>query len=87
MRYYRCKCGKAQYFASGMVPQDCEGCDECGTTYALISTGHKERIPHDWKPQFNRDTGEPDRAICRRCMARQSKQSEEPTTIRAADNG
>jgi hypothetical protein len=54
-----------------MNPQDCEGCDECGTTYATHPDGHKPRIEHDWKPQFNRNTGEPDRPYCRRCFTHQ----------------
>lgn len=53
-----------------MFPQECEGCEECGTTYGAGPGDHKPLIPHDWKPQFNRDTGEPDRPICRRCMKR-----------------
>ena len=73
MQHYRCQCGKAEYFDSGMPPQDCQGCDECGTTYAQHPDLHKRRIPHDWKPQFNRDTGKPDRGYCRRCYARQPK--------------
>lgn len=62
MLLYTCKCGKAEYYASGMSPQDCEGCDECGTNYRK-----QPLIPHDWKEQFDRNTGKPDRPICRRC--------------------
>jgi hypothetical protein len=74
MIYWRCKCGKAESWESGMPPQDCQGCDKCGTTLATGPSGHKDRIPHDWKPQFNSDTGAPDRPICRRCYARGPKE-------------
>lgn len=74
---WRCKCGKAEYYESGMPPQDCQGCDECGTTYAQSPDGHKPRIPHDPKPQFNRDTGRPDRPYCRRCHQRLEKPGED----------
>lgn len=62
MKYYTCKCGKCEYFGSGMTPQPCQGCEDCGTNY------FKEPLqPHEWKPQYNRDTGEPDRPYCTRC--------------------
>lgn len=73
MQYLRCKCGKAEYFASGMWPQECEGCDECGTTYAQHLADHKPKIEHDWQPQFDRNTGKPSRPVCRRCRARGPK--------------
>lgn len=75
--YYRCKCGKSEYYGSGMTPQPCEGCDECGTTYATRADDHKERAPHDWKPQFNENTGKPDRPLCRVCYARGPKPESE----------
>lgn len=77
MIYWRCKCGKAEYFESGMAPQDCQGCDECGTTYATTPDGHELKIPHDWKPQFDHNTGKPARPLCRRCYARGPKPAEE----------
>ncbi len=70
MNYLRCKCGAAEYFESGMPPQPCQGCSECGTTYAYAPDGHKPLIPHDPKPQFDRNTGEPDGGICKRCFRR-----------------
>lgn len=66
MILYTCQCGKAEYYASGMMPQSCEGCAECGTNF------NKEPLqPHDWRPQFNHDTGKPDRPVCNRCYTRQ----------------
>lgn len=73
MQFWRCQCGKSEKYESGMPPQACEGCDECGTTYAQHPDDHKPRIDHDWKPQFDRNTGEPGRPVCRRCYARGPK--------------
>lgn len=66
MQHYRCKCGKATGFGS-MGFQDCQGCDECGTTYAQHPDHHKKRIDHDWEDRYNSKTGKQDRKICNRC--------------------
>lgn len=66
MRTSNCKCGKSTYFGSGMTPHDCEGCDECNTTYGF----HKERKPHDWKKQYNVNTGKLSHKICKVCYER-----------------
>ena len=66
MQYYRCKCGKSELLTTD-YPQPCMGCNECGTTFAQNTNEHKERVPHEWKLEFNRDTGKPDRRICKRC--------------------
>lgn len=71
MRYMRCKCGKAEYWDGGVPPQPCEGCDECGTTYAGHPDYHKAIEPHEWEPRFNTRTGEQDRRICKRCLKRE----------------
>jgi hypothetical protein len=68
MMYWTCECGKAEYWGSGMSPQVCEGCDECGTNYRKLPTE-----PHDLRPQFDVDTGEPSAPICRRCYKRIKK--------------
>lgn len=65
MLYWECACGKCQYWGSGMSPQPCQGCEECGTNYSK-----KPLEEHDWKPQFDSDTGEPTRPYCRRCYER-----------------
>lgn len=70
MIFRRCQCGNCEHYDSRIPPADCQGCDDCGTTYAGRPEDHKPKIPRDWKPQFNRDTGAPDRPRCRRCMAR-----------------
>ncbi|MCK9281419.1 MAG: hypothetical protein M0P71_12410 [Melioribacteraceae bacterium] len=49
MQYYKCKCGKHEAWNSGEALQDCEGCEDCKTTYAQSATGHKPLIPHDFK--------------------------------------
>lgn len=70
MIYMRCKCGKTESFNSGMMPQDCEGCDECGTTFSTNPDGHKERAPHDWKTMYDEHTGKPYRR-CKKCYTKE----------------
>lgn len=69
MNYSRCKCGKAEYWDSGLPPKPCQGCEECGTTYARRAEDHKPIEPHDWVPRFNERTGAQDRRMCKRCHA------------------
>ncbi len=64
MIHRRCGCGKSESWESGMPPQDCDGCDDCGTTFG---PPHKPRVPHDWEPRFNSKTGKQDRRKCRKC--------------------
>lgn len=54
----RCQCGKETYFHSGMPPRDCQGCTECGTTYASHPNHHKPLAPHTPKARYSSDTGE-----------------------------
>lgn len=62
MRYYTCSCGKAEYFGSGMFPQPCEGCEECGTNF------NKEPLePHDWRVVYDQYTGKQNARECRKC--------------------
>lgn len=68
MRYLRCECGKAEYWDGGMLPQSCQGCEECNTTFGGSPLEHKPLEPHDWKPRYNQNTGVPDRRMCKRCM-------------------
>lgn len=70
MIYYRCKCGKNEYFGSGMVPHDCEGCDECGTTLSTHPEGHKPRAPHEWETKYDENTGKPYRR-CKKCLEKE----------------
>jgi len=73
MQYWRCKCGKRSLHESGMTPKNCQGCDECGTTYAQHPDDHKEKIPHDFEPRFDPITGNAARPVCRRCYMRGPK--------------
>jgi len=82
MNYLRCKCGKAEYWESGMPPQPCQGCDECGTTYAYSPNGHKGLVAHDWRPQYDRNTGGKTKRICRRCYAREPAKAIEAGTAK-----
>lgn len=66
MQYYRCQCGKTEYYTTD-APKPCSGCDKCGTTFAQHPGKHKPRAPHRWKAQYNRDTGEQDSRMCEVC--------------------
>lgn len=61
MKHYTCKCGKAEYFGSGMFPQDCEGCDDCGTNY-----NKEPKAEHEWITRYHSVTGKPYK-MCRLC--------------------
>ena len=67
MQYWQCKCGKKKRFESGMAPRDCQGCDECGTTYAQSPKGHKPKAPHNFKIEYDINTGKPKRRRCIHC--------------------
>jgi len=67
MQYRRCKCGKCECWDSGDPPMPCEGCIECGTTFAQHPDDHKPLEPHDWEPRFDPRTGAAARPECRRC--------------------
>jgi hypothetical protein len=63
---YRCQCGK-RTASSSMGVQDCEGCDECKTTYATNPDGHKPLEAHVWMTRYNQTTGKPFK-VCNNCM-------------------
>ena len=65
MQNWRCKCGESTAFGS-MWPQDCEGCNQCNTTYAQHPDHHKIREPHEWKIRYNENTGKPYQ-MCNKC--------------------
>lgn len=67
MRYLRCECGKAERWDSGEAVAPCSGCRKCGTTFATSKEGHKPLEPHDWKPRYDADTGEPTQRMCKSC--------------------
>ena len=69
MRYARCRCGKAEAWTTDGF-QPCQGCEECGTTYASHPDHHKEVQPHEWAVKFSRDTGEPSHRECVNCHKR-----------------
>lgn len=71
MNYWKCECGKTDYFESGMPPKPCQGCDICGTTLsASPKIPYKAKEPHIPKPVYDRDTGEIRYYECSRCMER-----------------
>lgn len=63
MRSCSCKCGKSEYFHSGMPPRECQGCDECNTQYG----NHKERVPHKLIDRFSSSTGKKESEMCEVC--------------------
>jgi len=67
MQYWRCQCGKKELFESGMRPQDCQGCDECGTTLSQSPGGHKPREPHQLVLRYSTKTGKPEKQMCKVC--------------------
>ena len=74
MNYHRCKCGKQEYWESGMSPRSCQGCDECGTTVATYSGGHRPVEPHDWVEEWAIRNKEPVKIkICSRCYEEEGK--------------
>ena len=65
MLYWKCECGEAEYFGSGMSPQDCQGCEKCGTNY------RKEPIkPHKLVMRYDTKTGKPSHRECEVCWER-----------------
>ena len=72
MQYYRCKCGKHEYWGSGMVPAKCEGCEECNTTLEQNPENHRTPEAHDWVTKYDENTGEPYRR-CRICYQKEKK--------------
>ena len=75
MTYYRCKCGKCEYFGSGMFPEDCQGCDECGTNLATSSEKHKPVAEHEWIIRYNEITGE-SYLRCKKCYQKKENEVE-----------
>ena len=66
MRTLRCQCGKAVAYTS-MSFRDCQGCEECKTTYSGHPGGHRELQLHDYQPWYDPHTGEQVGEECARC--------------------
>lgn len=72
MRYYRCRCGKAEALSSmGVSP--CQGCAACQTTLEESPDLHRVPEPHDEVVETVTTThaGETvtkERRYCRRCI-------------------
>ena len=68
MKAFRCKCGKKTLTSSMGPGQDCEGCDECQTTFADNPDHHVPLIPHDWEDRVQGPVDNPRRfEVCKRC--------------------
>lgn len=62
---YLCKCGKSiAWSADGIRP--CQVCDECGSTLSC-NGDYVEPEPHEWKLQYNVNSGKPDHKRCVKC--------------------
>ena len=72
MIYRKCKCGKAERWDTGEVVHPCQGCEECRTTFASNPKDHLPLEPHDWKPQYDQNTGKLKRRRCRLCHQSES---------------
>jgi len=75
MNYWRCKCGKQACYESGMPPRDCQGCEKCGTTFALSPDGHQPLAPHRLVPRYSRDTGQFTHWECEVCLEKMTVHS------------
>lgn len=65
MIYCRCECGKKRVLilCDNYEPKECEGCDECGSTYALCDSNFIplqdfEVRQHTWRKVYDPDTSE-----------------------------
>lgn len=71
-------------------PQDCQGCEKCGTTFAGHPDNHKPLQPHRWVINFNQNTGKPYKR-CGDCNEidketyKLSRQQESPITVEDVD--
>lgn len=65
MQYYTCKCGKMQFFGSGMLPYPCSKCSDCGT-----NCYKEEPQPHDFsfKEKVETDEGTKSLTRCNYCF-------------------
>mgnify|MGYP000940205575 CR=1 FL=1 len=83
MRYLKCKCGKKEMWTTdGLWP--CQGCEECGTTFAGHPDGHKPLEPHQWGILFNEHTGNPYK-YCVHCHHIDEKSYKESNCVETED--
>jgi hypothetical protein len=68
MIYGRCKCGKREFWGSGMEPPTCCPCKHCGTVPAHSPHAHPAPTPHDWyQHMVDTDAGPQPLSRCRLC--------------------
>lgn len=73
MRQWQCKCGNLLCFGSDS-PKACQVCEKCGTTALRgIDGDFVESEEHEWKQQYDRNTGKPSRKVCVKCYAREKE--------------
>lgn len=78
MRHLRCECGKSLAWDSGSESgYPCQGCDECGTTYATHPGGHQKRIPHVFGKKLHHNGGLSYLRLCERCHHHEPASKEE----------
>lgn len=80
MQHTTCKCGKYQQWSSGMAPQPCMGCKECGTIPGYPP--QKPVQPHEFVAE-DVETNEGSRQLdrcrwCHRTRAQVAKMDSQP---------
>ena len=69
MQYWKCKCGKSEFYGSGMGPSPCQECPDCHTTVSQSPEGHKRAVPHEFNVhQVETDEGMKPLSRCRWCL-------------------
>lgn len=69
MQYWRCKCGKWEWWTSGERPFPCDECPTCHTTAAQGPEGHGRAVPHEFiATKVETDEGDKTLSRCRWCM-------------------
>jgi hypothetical protein len=59
-----------------MTPQACQGCSDCGTQHGKIDGEYRKTEPHDYRPIYNRHTGEQEDRECSRCLAHEKHEDQ-----------
>jgi hypothetical protein len=69
MQYGKCKCGKYEFWGSGMMPARCSPCEICGTIPAGSPTTHPDPLPHNYYVEkVETDDGDKSLTRCRWCL-------------------
>jgi len=74
MNYSKCQCGKVES-RSSQGHRPCEGCEDCGTTFAQNPNDHKKKEPHGWVTRTTLEDGVQveNRTYCKNCFKSKPK--------------